>query len=284
MSVSKIITLTEQGLNSGPNYNVSYSPDCVVYTASLDVNLSYLGQSVTISVPDNTQCIKLTSTGECTNAVVNSFVPVSTTTTTTTTTTSTSTTTTTTTAPPTTTTTTTAAPTTTTTTLPAADNFYFAAVYACGGCSFAFDTFVRMVGPGIIGKVYRESVGFTIYSYELLNVTAITTGQDLSNIPYNSCAEACSGIPATTTTTTTAAPTYNYYDVTRYTCPSCTSPLSGLVARNNTTGGTLITGNYYNNGDGYVYRIDGYNAGSSYTINLDGVASAGTNCSATCAI
>jgi hypothetical protein len=88
----------------------------------------------------------------------------------------------------------------------------------------------------------------------------------------------------TTTTTTTAAPTYNYYDVTRFTCPSCTSPTSGIVARNNTTGGTLTTGNYYNNGDGYVYRIDGYNAGPSYTIDLDGSASAGTNCSSTCAI
>jgi hypothetical protein len=95
----------------------------------------------------------------------------------------------------------------------------------------------------------------------------------------SSCGTVCP-----TTTTTTTAVTYNYYEVTRFTCPSCTSPLSGLVARNNTTGGTLITGNYYNNGDGYVYRIDGYNAGSSYTIDLDSVASAGTDCSLTCAI
>jgi hypothetical protein len=88
----------------------------------------------------------------------------------------------------------------------------------------------------------------------------------------------------TTTTTTTSGPTYNYYDVTRFTCPSCTSPTGGIVARNNTTYGTLTTSNYYNNGDGYVYRIDGYNAGPSYTIDLDLAASAGTNCSLTCAI
>jgi hypothetical protein len=78
--------------------------------------------------------------------------------------------------------------------------------------------------------------------------------------------------------------TYNYYDVTRFDCPDCTNPAYSLVARNNTTGGTLTTSHYYNNGDGYVYRIDGYNAGTSYTINLDGSATSGTNCSATCAI
>jgi hypothetical protein len=88
----------------------------------------------------------------------------------------------------------------------------------------------------------------------------------------------------TSTTTTTAATTYNYYDVTRFDCPSCTNPAYSLVARNNTTYGTLTTSHYYNNGDGYVYRIDGYNAGPSYTIDLDLAASAGTNCSLTCAI
>ena len=88
----------------------------------------------------------------------------------------------------------------------------------------------------------------------------------------------------TSTTTTTAAPTYNYYDVTRFDCPNCTNPAYSLVARNNTTGGTLTTSHYYNNGDGYVYRIDGYNAGTSYTIDLDGSATSGTNCNLTCAI
>ena len=95
----------------------------------------------------------------------------------------------------------------------------------------------------------------------------------------------------TPTPTTTPTPTpssgsgsYNYYEITRYTCPSCTSPVSGLVGRV-TNPVTLVTGNYYNPfGDGYVYRVDGYNAGPSYDVNLDGSASAGTNCSLTCAI
>jgi hypothetical protein len=90
-------------------------------------------------------------------------------------------------------------------------------------------------------------------------------------------------IYVTTTTTTTVAPTYNYYDVTRFNCPNCTSPSYGDVARNNTTGGILTNGYYYNNGDGYVYRIDGYNAGPSYTIDLDGSAS-DIDCSTACSI
>jgi hypothetical protein len=91
-------------------------------------------------------------------------------------------------------------------------------------------------------------------------------------------------IPGTTTTTTTPSPSsYNYYDVTRFNCPTCSGATGGYVARNNTTGGILTNGYYYNNGDGYVYRIDGYNAGPSYTIDLDGSAS-DIDCSTACSI
>jgi hypothetical protein len=91
-------------------------------------------------------------------------------------------------------------------------------------------------------------------------------------------------IPGTTTTTTTPPPSsYNYYDVTRFNCPTCSGATGGYVARNNTTGGILTNGYYYNNGDGYVYRIDGYNAGPSYTIDLDGSAS-NIDCSTACSI
>jgi hypothetical protein len=69
MSVTKIITLTDQGINSGPFYTVYYSADCINFTASLDVNLYYLGQSVSVNVPNNTHCIKLVSKGVCTNSV-----------------------------------------------------------------------------------------------------------------------------------------------------------------------------------------------------------------------
>ena len=101
---------------------------------------------------------------------------------------------------------------------------------------------------------------------------------------YSSCVATTPTPTPTPTPTGTPTPTYNYYDVTRFDCPSCTNPTYSLVARNNTTGGTLTISHYYNNGDGYVYRIDGYNAGTSYTIDLDGSATQGTNCAGTCAI
>ena len=123
MSIQKTITLTDKGVNAGPTYTLSYSSDCVSYTSYGIVTLSELGDTTIVSVPDNTQCIKLTSIGECTNEVVQYFGPATTTTTTTAAPTTTTTTTTTTTAAPTTTTTTsttttTAAPTTTTTAAP----------------------------------------------------------------------------------------------------------------------------------------------------------------------
>ena len=91
------------------------------------------------------------------------------------------------------------------------------------------------------------------------------------------------GTSTTTTTTTPPPSSYNYYDVTRFNCPTCSGATGGYVARNNTTGGILTNGYYYNNGDGYVYRIDGYNAGPSYTIDLDGSAS-DIDCSTACSI
>ena len=99
MSIQKTITLTEKGTGAGPTYNVSYSSDCVEYTSSVNVTLSSISSSVSITIPDNTQCIKLTSIGECTNEIVQ-YIGTTTTTI----------------GPPTT-TTTTIAPTTTTTTI-----------------------------------------------------------------------------------------------------------------------------------------------------------------------
>jgi hypothetical protein len=156
-----------------------------------------------------------------------------------------------------------------------------------------FNVTTNIAGTGNCGVVRVEinsgariyETYFTTNPYPQIANVVINSGDDV--FAYVQCyTGACPSTTTSTstTTTTTSAPTYNYYDVTRFTCPSCTSPTGGIVARNNTTGGTLTTGNYYNNGDGYVYRIDGYNAGSSYTINLDSVASAGTNCSGTCAI
>ena len=78
--ITKIITLTDQGINSGPVYTLYYSPNCVEYTQSVNVNLFYLGQSVSVEVPDTTSCIRLVSNGKCTNEVTR-IIPTTTTTT-----------------------------------------------------------------------------------------------------------------------------------------------------------------------------------------------------------
>jgi len=142
----------------------------------------------------------------------------------------------------------------------------------------------------LLGPILDDALVFTTTSTTTAPTTT-TTSTSTTSTSTSTSTTTTTAAPTTTTTstttsttTTTAGPTYNYYDVTRFDCPSCTNPAYSLVARNNTTGGTLTTSNYYNNGDGYVYRIDGYNAGTSYTIDLDGSATSGTNCSATCAI
>lgn len=99
-----IVTLSTAEAGSGPNYDVLYSTDCVTYSPATPstVSLEYVGAQSYITVPDNTQCVKLTNiNSNCTNSVTSSVLVTTTTTTT---------------AAPTTTTTTTAGPTTTTTT------------------------------------------------------------------------------------------------------------------------------------------------------------------------
>jgi hypothetical protein len=60
--ISKIITLTSLGSNAGPTFDAYYSLDCVNYTQSVDgndISLPYIGSTATITIPDNTLCIKL---------------------------------------------------------------------------------------------------------------------------------------------------------------------------------------------------------------------------------
>ena len=125
-----------------------------------------------------------------------------------------------------------------------------------------------------------------------LNYSAVVSGIPLptptptptkTTTPTPTPTPGLSPTPTPTPTPTNASPTYNYYSVTRYTCPSCTSPVTGLFART-TNPTTLTNGYYYNNGDGYVYLVNFGTAGPSYTIDLDGSASSGTNCSGTCGI
>jgi len=158
-------------------------------------------------------------------------------------------------------------------------------VFTSGTYYFEF----RFIGENCISKVC-SSINITITSVTPTptatntSTPTPTTTSGLTPTPTPTATVGLSPTP-TPTPTPTSGTTYNYYNITRFTCPSCTSPLGGLVGRNSTSGGTLITGNYYNpSGDGFVYRIDGYNAGPTYDVNLDGSASAGTNCSLTCAI
>lgn len=93
---------------------------------------------------------------------------------------------------------TTSTTTTTTTIAPPADNYYFARAYVCSdddtSCNYAFDTYVKMSGAGVIGKFYREpGPVLQLWSYKLVNTTLITTGTYLTNIPFDTCALACTG-------------------------------------------------------------------------------------------
>jgi len=204
-----------------PKWNVTKCDDSITYygvtfdtTASLSV-----GQVVRWGTPGELEgCYTLAAstasldlTGSILYNVYNNCEDCGAPTTTTTTTTST------------TSTTTTIAPTTTTTTTEGPpDHFYFAHAYVCdGSCNFAFDTYVRMNGAGVIGKFYREPGAISLWSYELVSVVPIYTGTILSNVPFNSCLAACSNTPATTTTTTagttttttTSAPTNYVVDI-----------------------------------------------------------------------
>ena len=80
---------------------------------------------------------------------------------------------------------------------------------------------------------------------------------------------------------------YNYYSITRYNCFPCSLNTYDLIGRT-TSAVTLTNGYYYNNGDGFVYRVEYSTGGSGYDVDLmigsSGPASAGTNCGLTCSI
>ena len=64
------ITLTEKIKKAGPDFEVYYSDDCNTYTYLQTIKLANIGASVDVTVPYNSSCIKLVSTGECGNSVV----------------------------------------------------------------------------------------------------------------------------------------------------------------------------------------------------------------------
>jgi hypothetical protein len=139
-----IVTLSTADAGSGPNYDVLYSTDCVSYLPAIPatVTLANVGAQTYITVPDNTQCVKLTNiNSNCTNSVTSS-VSITTTTT------STTSTTTTTTAGPT--TTTTAGPTTTTTTV--APTLF----YTLNSCTFGDPLYDTTLTPNITSQRYVD--------------------------------------------------------------------------------------------------------------------------------
>lgn len=189
--------------------------------------------------------------------------------------------------PPPTTTTTTAASTTTTT----SGTFYDIVCYgsdANDACYNSISCF-SMAGNG---TTFCNSTTFTStgwYSVPTGNYVVSYLGNSLnvSHTQFTNTATVygggCQACPATTTTTTTttAAPTYYYYDIYQYNCFPCSLNTTGLIGRSSTA---KINGYYYNIGDGYVYLVNSSTSGPSYDVDLDGAASAGTNCNGTCSI
>lgn len=66
----KKITLTEQGVNSGPVYGVYTSTDGVTYTFLQNVTLPHIGAYVILNIAYGNVTIELTSLGLCNNSVV----------------------------------------------------------------------------------------------------------------------------------------------------------------------------------------------------------------------
>ena len=203
-NVLRQITLTQQGSNSGPFYDAYYSTDGISYTICTDGNgivLNGVGATVTVTLPDTSQYLKLVnlSDGCNENDVIEPLALTTTTSTTSTSTTSTTSTSTSTTSTSTSTTTTTLAP------------KFWNAVYCNGGA--AFPIALKMAGTATTGSVVEGGTGVdtcaslsTVYP----GTPAIFFDKTAATI-YANCA-AC-GITTTTTSTTTPAPVwYNLYN------------------------------------------------------------------------
>ena len=66
------ITLTEKQNGAGPYFNVESSTDCINYSSSVSnpIYLPTIGSTATASVLDEYVCLRLTSTGLCTNSEI----------------------------------------------------------------------------------------------------------------------------------------------------------------------------------------------------------------------
>ena len=211
-NVTRQITLTEQGSNSGPFYDAYYSLDGASYTICTDGNgivLNGVGSTVNVTLPDTSQYLKLVnlSVGCNENDVIEFLGQTTTTSTTSTTSTTTSTSSTTTTIAPTTSTTSTSTTSTTTTLAPK----FWNAIYCSDGS--AVGVALKMAGTATTGSVVEAGTGVgTCASLSTVYVgTPIVFFDKTASTIYANCA-AC-GITTTTTSTTTPAPVwYNLYN------------------------------------------------------------------------
>lgn len=210
-NILKEITLTEQGANAGPLYDVYYSIDCEVFILAVDGNSVYLpsvGSTTLVTVPEETGCIRLINKTEvCNSNSVTEGTPISTTTTTTT-------------AGPTTTTTTNGGTTTTSTTT--CTTLYEVQVYV--SIFPCFSTFGPCCGTTLTTRwldAATLATATTIYSNNNCSpswnqgiVTYISDGTNCRSAAANTgvlganstCSVTCP-TTTTTTTTTTQAPT-----------------------------------------------------------------------------
>jgi hypothetical protein len=316
----RLITLTEKGLDAGPYYEVSCSVDCITYTNCLteSVYLPTVGSTAIISVADNIQCVKIVNQ----NNFCNNFIVSQIDTTTTTTTAGPTTTTTTTLAPVyrfynlninsgniigsgNSFTFTDQFDNINTVNLQSFGNRFY--LYAkSGSFSFSLSGYpytLTDIGSSTTNKLsyhitagnsnsrifcYQSSSGMVYQNYDPSPTDyyvcaisgAVRQGWPVSS-PTANYTITQEGTACGTTTTTTTIPPVFYYNLTRFNCPSCTSETSGFVGISTFA---KTVGYYYNNGDGYVYRIDSSTTGPGFDVNLDGAASVGTNCVGTCGI
>lgn len=132
------------------------------------------------------------------------------------------------------------------------------------------NAFTASTGGDVVGCWYLSGsyTGSSPLSY---TVTVVET--------YTNCA-ACNSAPPPIPSN------WNYYNIDEYSCNlpwgPCSLSSTGLVGR--TTSSVLLTnGYYYNNGtNDVVYKVNNSIASASIDIDLDGSATAGTNCHLTC--
>jgi hypothetical protein len=107
-----------------------------------------------------------------------------------------------------------------------------------------------------------------------------TSGSTITIPPAENTTTTTTTTDTPTTTTTTTVPVY-YYNVDQVNCPGCTTFAAGILAVSTIL---LANGDYYNIGDGFVYLVNFGTGAGIPVVDLSGSATAGNDCSGTCAL